>query len=125
MSGDPASASAPPMRVLAVRITGRMVTVNNPANLPERQTAVIAEQVTGPTGPLTIIAAGSLDPADAKAADAFEMSAVVGGLLLPSWLRRLGDRGADTPAGRTAPSPGLGDHRKRRSGSAGPRRRRG
>ena len=117
VSGDPASASAPPMRVLADRTKGRMTTVINPVNLPERQTAVIAERVTGPTGPLTIIAAGSLDPVNAKAAEARRLEC-------SRWRhfachcrsRRLGNRGKNPSARRATPCPGLIDHGKRGSG---------
>ena len=78
VSGDPVSADAPPMLALAQGKTGHVVSVSNPANLPERRAAVLAIRVSGPAGPLTVVVAGSLDPADDSTRQAVRLSAILG-----------------------------------------------
>ncbi len=78
VSGDPASAREPPMLALTRNPGGRVVSVAHPAGLPDRRAAVVALRVSGPAGPLTIIAAGSLDTADSRADQAAGLSAVLG-----------------------------------------------
>jgi signal transduction histidine kinase len=78
ISGDPASVADPPMLTLARDQNQRVVSVAHPANLPERRAAVVAIHTTSPTGPLTIVAAASLDPADDKTNQALEISALLG-----------------------------------------------
>jgi signal transduction histidine kinase len=82
ISGDPASVADPPMLTLARGQNGRVVSVAHPANLPERSAAVIAVRTASPIGPLTIVVAASLDPADDKTNQALELSAVLGGVSL-------------------------------------------
>ena len=78
VSGDPASAGAPPMLGLAQGKTGQVVSVSNPANLPERRAAVLAVRVTGPAGPVTVVVADSLDPADDSTRQAVRLSVILG-----------------------------------------------
>ncbi len=82
ISGDPASASAPPMLSLASGTGQGVVTVAHPAGLPDRRAAVVVIHVMSPPGPVTIVAAGSLDPADDKASQAVGLSAVLGAVSL-------------------------------------------
>jgi signal transduction histidine kinase len=82
ISGDPASVTDPPMLTLARDQDQRVVSVARPANLPERRAAVIAVHAASPTGPLTIVVAASLDPADDKTNQALELSAVLGAVSL-------------------------------------------
>jgi signal transduction histidine kinase len=82
VTGDPVSAGAPPMTGLADAALNTVTTMTDPANLPERHAAVTALRTTGPRGPLTVVAAGSLDAADAETATAIELSALAGGICL-------------------------------------------
>ena len=78
VSGDPVSAGAPPMLGLAQGKTGQVVSVSHPANLPERRAAVLAVRVTGPAGPVTVVVADSLDPADDSTRQAVRLSVILG-----------------------------------------------
>ena len=78
VSGDPVSAGAPPMLGLAQGKTGQVVSVSNPANLPERRAAVLAVRVTGPAGPVTVVVADSIDPADDSTRQAVRLSVILG-----------------------------------------------
>jgi signal transduction histidine kinase len=82
ISGDPASVQDPPMLTLARGENARVVSVLHPANLPENRAAVIALRTTSSNGPLTIVVAASLDPADAKTNQALVLSAVTGAVSL-------------------------------------------
>jgi signal transduction histidine kinase len=82
VTGDPVSAGAPPMTGLADAALDTVTTVTDPANLPERRAAVTALRTAGPQGPLTVVAAGSLDAADAETSTAIELSAMAGGICL-------------------------------------------
>ena len=82
ITGDPASVGDPPMLTLARDQNQRVVSVADPANLPERRAAVVAIHTTSPTGPLTIVVAASLDPADDKTNQALRLSAMFGAISL-------------------------------------------
>ncbi|MBV9661276.1 MAG: HAMP domain-containing histidine kinase [Acidimicrobiales bacterium] len=82
ISGDPASADAPPMTRLAGISLNTVRTVSEPTNLPEHHAAVTALLTTGSSGPLTVEAVGSLDAADAKTSTAIQLSALAGGICL-------------------------------------------
>src|SRR5207245_1499292 len=68
VSGDPASAGSPPMLMLSPGEAQRTTTVARPAFLPARRAAVVAIRTSTAAGPATIVAAISLDPADAAVA---------------------------------------------------------
>jgi signal transduction histidine kinase len=82
VSGDPVSALSPPLFVPTQGDSGRVIAVNSPARLPEHRAAIAVLEVQSPTGSVTVLVAQSLDPADAKARQAVELSAVLGALSL-------------------------------------------
>jgi signal transduction histidine kinase len=91
VSGDPASVTSPPLDYLSHFRPGHVFQVHDPAYLPERTAAVIVLRSRGRTGPLTIIASGSLDQAEGKADHALLLSAELAGIssvavALAAWL---------------------------------------
>jgi signal transduction histidine kinase len=78
VTGDPASAAAPAMTALAARQSGHLITITSPPGLPERSAVVYIIRTSSPRGRLTVIAAASLDDADAKTTAAVEVSASAG-----------------------------------------------
>ena len=70
------------MHSLIRNSNGQIRTVADPANLPERRAVITAIRTSSPHGSMTVIAAGSLDPADTKTAQALELSAVLGAIAL-------------------------------------------
>jgi signal transduction histidine kinase len=82
VSGDPVSVHAPSMVDLARGLTGHVSMISDPTDLPEERAAVVAFRIKSPTGPLTVVAVGSLDPAYTKASQALDLSAAVGAISL-------------------------------------------
>ena len=82
ISGDPETAEAPPMTVLARSALDTAVTVRDPVNLPERHAIATAVPTKTARGAVTVLAVGSLDAADGQTADAVALSAVLGGICL-------------------------------------------
>jgi signal transduction histidine kinase len=80
ISGDPASVRDPPLLALARAQSQQVVSVSQPASLPERRAAVVAVRASSRAGPVTIIVAASLDPADTETNQALELSALLGAL---------------------------------------------
>ncbi len=67
VTGDPASAAEPPLYHLPPGHESQRVVVSHPAFLAASRAAVYAVRATTPHGPVTVVAALSLDPATAHA----------------------------------------------------------
>ena len=81
ISGDPVSALTPPMFNPTQAGADSVVSVTDPAGLPQHRAAIAVVHIHGPSGAaFTVLAELSLDPADAEASRAVQLSAMLGAI---------------------------------------------